>query len=49
MSEMVIKDKTFDEYYVQMFAVGVALNPQTVTSSYSLVLDLGSVPIKKGE
>jgi hypothetical protein len=27
----------------------VALNPQTVTSSYSLVLDLGSVPIKKGE
>lgn len=43
------KDKTFDEYYVQMFAVGVALNPQTVTSSYSLVLDLGSVPIKKGE
>ena len=43
------KDQSFDEYYVQVFAVGVALNPQTVTSSYSLVLDLGSVPIKKGE
>lgn len=43
------KDKSFDEYFVQIFAVGVALNPETVTSSYSLVLDLGSVPIKKDE
>ena len=43
------KDKSFDEYYVQLFAVGVALNPATVTASYSLVLDLGSVPIRKGE
>ena len=43
------KDKTFDEYYIQIFAVGVALNPETVTSNYSLVLDLGSVTIKKGE
>lgn len=36
-----------DVYYVQLFAVGVALNPETVTASYSLVLDLGSVPIRK--
>lgn len=38
-----------DTYYVQMFAVGVALIPETVSASYSLVLDLGSVPIRKGE
>lgn len=43
------KGKTFDEYYVQMFAVGISINPETVSPSYSLVLDLGSVPIKKGE
>lgn len=43
------KDKSFDEYFVQIFAVGVALNLETVTASYSLVLDLGSVPIKKDE
>ena len=36
-------------YYVQMFAVGVATDPNTVTPSYSLVLNLGSVPIRKGE
>lgn len=39
------KDKSFDEYYVQLFAVGVALNPETVTASYSHTLDLGSIPI----
>lgn len=38
-----------DTYYIQMFAVGVALDPYTVSASYSLVLDLGSVPIRKGE
>lgn len=43
------KDKSFDEYYVQAFAVGVAIDDQTVTANYSLVLDLGSVPIKKDE
>ncbi len=43
------KDKSFDEYYVQAFAVGVAFNDQTTALSYSLVLDLGSVPIKKDE
>lgn len=36
-------------YYVQMFAVGVATDPNTVARSYSLVLNLGSVPIRKGE
>ena len=41
------KDKTFDEYYVQLFAVGVALNPETVTASYSHTLDLGAIPIRR--
>ena len=36
-------------YYVQMFAVGVAIDSETVSNSYSLVLDLGSVPIRDGE
>lgn len=36
-------------YYVQMFAVGVAIDTTTVSNSYSLVLNLGSVPIRKGE
>ena len=38
-----------DAYFVQMFAVGIALDPNTTSPSYSLVLDLGSVPIRKGE
>ncbi len=43
---------TFSEsncYYVQMYAVGVGINPETCTQFYSLALDLGSVPIRKGE
>ncbi|WP_294430246.1 hypothetical protein [uncultured Treponema sp.] len=36
-------------YFVQMFAVAKAWNTDTCAPSYSLVLDLGSVPIKKGE
>lgn len=35
------------EYYVQFFAVGVAWNSNSSTRSYSLLLDLGSIPIKK--
>ncbi|MBQ0050676.1 MAG: hypothetical protein KBT11_01265 [Treponema sp.] len=35
-------------YYVQFFAVGVAWSDSTCTSIFSLVLDLGSIPIKKG-
>lgn len=45
-------NSTFSEentYYVQLFAVGVAINSETVSYSYSLVLDLGSVPIRKGQ
>ena len=45
-------NSTFSEentYYVQLFAVGVANDSDTVSYSYSLVLDLGSVPIRKGE
>ena len=38
-----------DKYYVQMFAVGVAWNSSEASRTYSLVLDLGSVPIIKGE
>ena len=34
-------------YYVQMFAVGVVFDSTTLANSYSLVLDLGSVPIRK--
>ena len=43
---------TFSEsdcYYVQLFAVSRAWNTNTVSPVYSLVLDLGSVPIRKGE
>lgn len=38
-----------DTYYVQLFAVGTAWNVSTCSPVYSLVLDLGSVRIKKGE
>ena len=37
-----------DTYYVQFFAVGVAFDEATLSNTYSLVLDLGSVPIIKG-
>lgn len=43
---------TFSEencYYVQLFSVARAWNTSTVSPVYSLVLDLGSVPIKKVE
>ena len=33
------------EYYVQFFAVGIAWDSSSLTRSYSLVLDLGSIPI----
>ena len=36
-------------YFVQLFAVATAWNTETCAPNYSLVLDLGSVPIKKGE
>ena len=36
-------------YFVQLFAVAKAWNTDTCAPSYSLVLDLGSIPIKKGE
>ncbi len=36
-------------YFVQLFAVAKAWNTTTCAPSYSLVLDLGSVPIRKGE
>lgn len=35
------------EYYVQFFAVGVAWDSSALTRSYSLVLDLGSIPVIK--
>ncbi len=35
------------EYYVQFFAVGVAWDSNSLTRSYSLVLDLGSIPVIK--
>lgn len=35
------------EYYVQFYAVAVAWNSSSLTRSYSLVLDLGSIPVKK--
>ncbi len=38
-----------DTYYVQMFAVSVAFSTDSLANTYSLVLDLGSVPIRKGE
>jgi len=38
-----------DEYYVQLFAVGVAFDESTLSNTYSLVLDLGSIPIIKGK
>ncbi len=38
-----------DTYYVQMFAVGVAYDQSTLSNTYSLVLNLGSVAIQKGK
>ncbi len=37
-----------DEYYVQLYAVAVGRD-SNYTVSYSLVLDLGTIPIKNGE
>lgn len=37
-----------DTFYVQMFAVGVVFDQTSLSNSFSLVLDLGSVPIRKG-
>ncbi|MCR4821361.1 MAG: hypothetical protein K5873_00625 [Treponema sp.] len=45
-------NSTFSEencYYVQLFAIARAWNSAEVSPVYSLVLDLGSVPIRKGE
>ncbi len=38
-----------DTYYVQFFAVGLAFDSTTLGTTYSLVLDLGSIAIIKGE
>ena len=38
-----------DTYYVQFFAVGVAFDGSSLSNAYSLVLDLGSVPIIKNK
>ncbi len=38
-----------DTYYVQLFAIGIAENTDTFVPNYSLVLDLGTIPIKDGE
>lgn len=35
-------------YFVQFFAVGIAWDSNSLTRSYSLVLDLGAIPIIKG-
>jgi hypothetical protein len=45
-------NSTFSEencYYVQMFAVACGWDSTSVSPVYSLVLDLGSVPIRKGQ
>lgn len=36
-----------DEYYIQFFAVSVAYDTSSLTRSYSLVLNLGSIPVIK--
>ncbi len=36
-------------YFVQLYAVGVALDTNTCANTYSLVLDLGTIPIQKGK
>lgn len=36
-----------EKYFIQFFAVGVAFDPNSLTRSYSPVLDLGSIPIIK--
>lgn len=38
-----------DRYFVQFFAVGVAWDTSNLTSSYSLVLDLGAIPVIKNK
>lgn len=39
---------TENTYFVQFYAIGVALDTSTCVNTYSLVLDLGTIPIKKG-
>ena len=34
-------------YFVQLYAIGVALDQSSCANTYSLVLDLGTIPIKK--
>ena len=36
-----------DTYFVQLYAVGVALDTSTCSNTYSLVLNLGTIPISK--
>lgn len=38
-----------DTYYVQLFAINVAWDGNTLSNIYSLVLNLGNVSIKRGE
>ena len=38
-----------DTYYVQLFAVGVALDTSTLANTYSRTLDIGTIPIKSGQ
>ncbi len=40
-------DENKATYYVHFYAVGVAMDTTTCTYAYSLVLDLGIIPIKK--
>lgn len=38
-----------DVYYVQCFAVTVAFDSSSLSNSYSVLLDLGAAPVRKGE
>ena len=38
-----------DTYFVQFYAVAIAMDGTSLANTYSLVLDLGTIPIKKGE
>ena len=40
-------DENKATYYVHFYAVGVAMDTTTCTYAYSLVLDLGIIPIRK--
>lgn len=45
----VYSSQNSDTYYVQLFAVSVGFDESTLENTYSKVLDLGSVPIKKNQ